>query len=362
MRAAVFSFSLRGAQLSHRVSAYLQSIGYEVTNQTVAKYAEASGLTPMLPDHKAACEQAFRTCQTIVFIGAVGIAVRTIAPHIVKKTTDPAVISMDERGMFIIPLLSGHIGGANEMARCLAGYLGETSTACVTTATDVNGLFAVDEWAARNHMTLEDLSAAKDFAAALVAGQDVGVSLDSNITLEDNLPPHMILVSQNAESKCDVGMVVTTDIAKHPFNTTIKLLPKIVHLGIGCKRNTPIEKIEALVLPRLQELHIDWRSVADLSSVDLKKDEQGLLAFAKKYNIAANFYTADELNAVEGDFPASSFVQSIVGVNNVCERSAVKASNNGKVILHKTSLNGVTLAIAVENLKIHLQKTGLRTE
>ncbi len=86
------------------------------------------------------------------------------------------------------------------------------------------------------------------------------------------------------------------------------------------------------------------------------------MAFAKKYHLTANFYTADELNAVEGDFPASAFVQSIVGVNNVCERSAVLASKNGHVLLHKTSLNGVTVAIAVENLSIYLQKTGLRTE
>lgn len=167
MRAAIFSFSARGAELSKKVAEYLHSIGYETELQTVAKYAEQTGIAPMLPNHNGACAAVFNKCQALVYVGAVGIAVRTIAPFIKSKLTDPAVISVDERGSFVIPLLAGHIGGANELSRCLAAALG--ATACVTTATDVNGLFAVDEWAARNRMVLCSLAAAKDFAAALVA-------------------------------------------------------------------------------------------------------------------------------------------------------------------------------------------------
>ncbi len=362
MQAAILSFSLRGATLSKKIEQYLHSIGYVVRNMTVAKYAEESGLLPMLPDYKAACKDAFDDCQTIVFIGATGIAVRAIAPYIVKKTTDPAVVTMDERGNFVIPLLSGHIGGANELARCIAAFLGGDTRACVTTATDVNGLFAVDEWAARNHMVIEDIVKEKDFAAALVGNQDVGLVYDNTMIVEGQLPKHVVDMCKSTTNEYAVGMAVTVYEKVEPFTTTVRLIPRIVHLGIGCKRNTPLERIEALVLPKLEELQIDWRSIADISSVDLKKDEQGLLAFAKKNHVPAKFYTADELNAVEGDFPASAFVQSIVGVNNVCERSAVLSSKNGTVLLHKTSLNGVTLAVAVENITINLQKTGLRTE
>ena len=142
MQAAVFSFSARGAKLAAQVGEYLTSIGYDADIQTVAKYAEQAGQKPMLPDHNAACGECFGKCQTLVFVGAAGIAVRTIAPFIKSKLTDPAVISVDERGSFVIPLLAGHIGGANEIARCLAASLG--AICCVTTATDVNGLFAVD--------------------------------------------------------------------------------------------------------------------------------------------------------------------------------------------------------------------------
>lgn len=355
MQAAVFSFSVRGAKLAVRVGEYLTSIGYDVELATVAKYAEQVGQQAMLPDHNAACGEVFNKCQALVFVGAVGIAVRTIAPFIKSKLTDPAVISVDERGNFVIPLLAGHIGGANEISRCLAAAI--NATCCVTTATDVNGLFAVDEWAARNHMVLCSLKAAKDFAAALVDGQQVGLYYDTYFSVKGELPRNVVVSSAPA-----VGMAVTLDKTLQPFATTVRLLPKIVHLGIGCRRNTPLEKIEALVLPELEKLKLDLRSVVALASVDLKKDEQGLLAFAKKYHLAANFYTADELNAVQGEFTPSAFVKSVVGVSNVCERSAVRDSSGGQLLLRKTSCDGVTLAVAVEDLELDFSRTGLKTE
>lgn len=354
MEAAIYSFSLRGAKLSKRITALLKSLDYHVSNKTVAKYAEEASLEPLLPDHNVACAEDFSRCQLLVFVGAVGIAVRTIAPFIKSKLTDPAVLSIDERGNFVIPLLAGHIGGANEMSRYVAAALG--AQACVTTATDVNGLFAVDEWAARNNMVLCSLKAAKDFAAALVAGEKVGLYMDAGLEVAGSLPKQVEI-----NGSLPIGMAITLSKRLAPFRkSTLRLLPKIVHLGIGCKRNTPLERIEELVLPELERMDLDMRSIAGIASVDLKKDEQGLLAFAKKYNLPARFYTAEELNALEGDFTPSSFVQSVVGVSNVCERSAVKDAAGGRLALRKTSRNGVTLAIAVEELVLDLQHTGLK--
>ena len=354
MEAAIYSFSLRGAKLSKRITALLKSLDYHVSNKTVAKYAEEASLEPLLPDHNVACAEDFSRCQLLVFVGAVGIAVRTIAPFIKSKLTDPAVLSIDERGNFVIPLLAGHIGGANEMSRYVAAALG--AQACVTTATDVNGLFAVDEWAARNNMVLCSLKAAKDFAAALVAGDKVGLYVDAGFEVAGSLPKQVEI-----NGSLPIGMAITLSKRLAPFRkSTLRLLPKIVHLGIGCKRNTPLERIEELVLPELERLDLDTRSIAGIASVDLKKDEQGLLAFAKKYNFPAHFYTAEELNALEGDFTPSAFVQSVVGVSNVCERSAVKDASGGRLALRKTSRNGVTLAIAVEDLVLDFQHTGLK--
>lgn len=356
MRAAVFSFSLRGAELSKRVGELLTSLGYDVRVETLPKYAEEAQLPAMVGNHNAVTEVAFKDCQAIVFVGSVGIAVRSIAPFLKSKLVDPAVVSVDERGNFVIPLVAGHIGGANELARVLAVYVG--GQACVTTATDVNGLFAVDEWAARNRMVICSLNAAKDFAAALVHDDIVGLS--SDFPVAEPLPRHIELTSE--KGKYPVGMAVTLDKTAQPFATTVRLLPKIVHLGIGCRRNTSLEAIEALVLPELERLKIDRRCVVGIASVDLKQDEQGLLAFAEKYKWSTNFYSSDALSRVEGEFTPSAFVESVVGVSNVCERSAVLASGGGKLLLPKTSLNGVTLAVAIEDITLDLNKTGLKTE
>lgn len=352
MKASVFSFTKRGRDLAKEIGCFLDSIGYQTIVWTMPKY-ETDGAIGYPVDYHQLTAEAMEKCQTIVFVGATGICVRAIAPHLRDKTVDPAVISVDEKANFIIPLIAGHIGGANEMARQMAAHLG--ATACVTTATDVNGLFAVDEWAARNRVILGNMKAAKAVATALVNNEEVGLVIDETMTIEGELPQHVIWGETPA-----TGMALTVFDNVAPFETTLQLFPKIVHLGIGCKRNTPLEKIEALVLMVMQELHIDMRSVIAIASVDLKKDEEGLLAFARKYGLEAHFYTAEELNAVEGDFSVSSLVQRVVGVGNVCERSAVKDSNYGKVLLHKTSLNGVTCAIAVENINLNFAKIGLR--
>ncbi len=356
MRAAVYSFSLRGAELSKKVGELLESLGYETRVETLPKYAEEAKLPAMVGNHYAVTEAAFKDCQAVVYVGSVGIAVRSIAPYLKSKLVDPAVISVDERGNFVIPLVSGHIGGANELARVIATHVG--GQACVTTATDVNGLFAIDEWAARNRMVICSLNAAKDFAGALVHNDNVGFYSDFPVT--EPLPRQIELTSETG--KYSVGMAVTLDKSIKPFETTVLLLPKIVHLGIGCRRNTPLENIEDLVLAELERLKIDKRCIVSIASVDLKKDEAGLLALAEKYKWRTDFYSADQLNKVEGDFTPSDFVASVVGVSNVCERSAVLASGGGKLLLRKISCNGVTLAIACEEITLDLNKTGLKTE
>lgn len=353
MKASILSFSARGANLGKKISAFLENVGYEVHMGTMEKYSKETGVPAYPVDYKAMTKDAFKNCSCIVFIGAVGIAVRAIAPHLQSKLVDPAVVNVDECGNFVIPLCAGHIGGANELARALAACI--EATPCVTTATDVNGLFAVDEWAARNNMVIDGLCQAKDFAADLVAGKNVGLVKDECFKVSSALPKLVI------ESTIpDVGMCITINKAKAPFKTTLRLMPKVLHLGIGCKRNTPLERIEELVLPTLRGLNIDLRTIAGVASVDLKKDEQGLLAFAQKYKYPITFYTSKELEGLEGEFTPSAFVKSIVGVSNVCERSAVMDAGNHNLLLKKTSKNGVTLAIAIEELNLDFKKTGLK--
>lgn len=343
MQAVLFSFSKRGGLLNAAIGRFLNSLGYDTKCFTMPKFAGVcEGLTAV-EDYKKVCAEYFNIAEVMIFTGASGIAVRAIAPYVKSKTTDPAVLVIDERGNFVISLLSGHIGGANELARKIASEI--NAVPVITTATDVNNLFAVDEWAARHNMVIESMTAAKNFAAALVAGKTAG--LYSDYAVEGALPNGVV----KAEGG-EVGMAITADKNKKPFASTVVLMPKILHLGIGCRRNTPQEKIESFVLDELAKHGFDIRCVKSIASVDLKKDEQGLLGFAAKYNLPVNFYTADELQQAPGDFTPSAFVKSIAGVDNVCERAAVLASG-GMLKLRKTAYNGVTLAVAEEPLTIN---------
>ena len=347
MKAVIFSYTRRGAKLSLRIRKCLQALDYETEVYASEKYVEVDSSLKKSASCKEEAKQAFQDDQVIVYIGSCGIAVRAIAPYVKNKTVDPAVISIDELGRFVIPLLSGHIGGANEIARKIAQEI--SAQAVITTATDINDLFAVDEWATKNNVHIGSMYAAKEVAAALVDGEDVG--LISNYSITGELPFGIL-----NDRRTRVGIVIDDDDELKPFPITLNLLPKVYYLGIGCRRNTAMENIENLVLQSLDELKINIKAIAGIASVDLKKDEEGLLAFAGKYSLPISFYAAAELESQQGKFSSSAFVQSIVGVSNVCERSAVAASEGGRIILPKSSLNGVTLAIAKKDPLISFSK------
>lgn len=344
MNAIVFSFTRNGAAISVKLKKHLDSCGFVTGVFTTKRYKDTDKtLQEIRPSLQEMCRKAFSECRLMIFIGATGIAIRSIAPYIKSKTKDPAVISIDEQAKFVIPLLSGHIGGANSLASGIAEYL--HSVPVITTATDVNDLFAVDEWAARHDMSIFNMAGAKSFATYLVDCKKVGVK--SDFPIRGPLPKGLVMAD-----KGPVGMAISLRKSVQPFVETVVLLPRILHLGIGCRRGTPMNQIEELALQELTKLKMTMTVVKRIASIDVKKDEAGLLSFAEEYALPIRFYTAEELNAVEGDFTPSSFVAKTVGVDNVCERAAVLDSKNGKLLLRKTSKNGVTLAVTAEDFVV----------
>jgi cobalt-precorrin 5A hydrolase len=347
MKAVVFSYTRKGAKLSLKVGSTLTSLGYSTECFTISKFVNESPILKESANFTKSAEAAFSNNEVIVYIGATGIAIRAVAPYVKNKLYDPAVISIDESGNFVIPLLSGHIGGANTIAKKIAKAI--FATPVVTTATDVNGLIAIDEWAARNDIYISNMSVAKEFASRIIDGDFVGVK--SKFKLEGKLPKGL-----RDSLDTEVGLVLDSNEDDKPYRITLNLIPRIYVLGIGCRRDTPLEKIEALVLTKLKEMKISLKAVKLICSVDLKANEKGLLAFGEKNNIFEHFYTAQELSNVPGEFTSSKLVQRVVGVDNVCERAAVLGSNNGELILKKTPLNGVTLAIAKINKTFDFNK------
>ena len=275
----------------------------------------------------------FTTDDALIFVGASGIAVRAIAPHVRDKFSDPAVVSVDEAGRFVVPLLSGHVGGANELAREVAAITG--GQAAVSTATDVNGLFAVDEWAARHGFAILERSIAKEISAALLDGRPVGFRSDFEL---DEKP------SGVTEGAADIGFVVSLDDSAMPFPRTLHLVPRVATVGVGCRKGTDPSALEQAVADALAEANVSAKAVTTIASIDVKKDELAILELASKMGWSPVFYTADELAAVPGEFSSSDFVKRTVGVDNVCERAA--CASGGELVLGKQAGGGITVAIA----------------
>ena len=210
----------------------------------------------------------FQAHSALIFVGSVGIAVREIAPHVRSKATDPAVISLDELGKFVIPILSGHIGGANALAARLADALGATPV--ITTATDINHRFSVDTWATCHGCAISSLSAAKQVSAAVLEG---AVPICADFPLPEALPTGLT-PGQSGTLGIFLGYHKCC-----PFDTTLRLTPKVLHLGIGCRRGTPKEQIAQAVQEALAQENLDIQAVACAASIDLKADEQGLLDY-----------------------------------------------------------------------------------
>lgn len=296
----------------------------------------------------------FDSNDVLIFVGACGIAVRKIAPYIKDKQTDPAVICIDELGTYVIPILSGHIGRANAIARYIAEQIG--STAVITTATDINGRFSVDSWAARNGFIIDDIKAAKEVSSAileqnipLISEFKIAGQLPAGIRSEDGNTVRSY--NDNADRfRNDIGIYIGCNIRK-PFSRTLRLIPKAVHLGIGCRKGTDEDSIRQAVDKVLSEHDIDKRAVKCISSIDIKSGEKGLLDYAEHNNLPINFYSAEELNNLDGDFTSSEFVKGITGVDNVCERAAMIGAEH--LLVRKNAVNGVTIAAAIEHMEVH---------
>ena len=287
-----------------------------------------------VPDFSLAdwTEERFASRQALVFVGAAGIAVRAIAPHIKSKAQDPAVVAVDEAGRFVIPLLSGHLGGANALAQRIAAICG--GTAVITTATDINGLWAVDLWAKAQGLTVVQPERIKLVSGKLLQGDTVSIYSRWPIAGE---PPAGVAVSSTDRAD------VIVDLYDH--GQGLHLAPKVGVLGLGCRRGTPGAALEEAFCKFCSRRALLSAAISQAASIDVKSDEAGLRDFCRAHSWPLSFFTATELAACSGSFTPSAFVERTVGVDNVCERSAVLASG-GELLETKYAGDGVTMALA----------------
>ena len=264
----------------------------------------------------------FAQSDALVFVGAVGIAVRAIAPHCRSKASDPAVVVLDECGRFAVPVLSGHLGGANDLARALAAVCGAVPV--ITTATDAHGIFAVDEWAKHQNCTVLEAERIKHVSSKLLAGQSVRFAAE--FPVQGTLPAGVDPARTPAEA--DFALTLS------PAGDALHLVPRIGVLGIGCRRGTCAEQLEAAFTDFCARHSLAPACITAAASIDLKADETGLLAFCRAHGWPITFYSAEQLRVLPGPFTPSPFVQSVTGVATcvsgpLCWRpAAASASRN----------------------------------
>ena len=278
--------------------------------------------------------QEFPRQDALIFVGAVGIAVRAIAPHCHSKATDPAVVVVDECGRFAIPLLSGHLGGANDLARDISAVCGAVPV--ITTATDANGIFAVDEWAKHQNCMVLEPERIKRVSGKLLAGNCTAYWSDFPI---EGTAPFGVIPAQTPDAS-DFALTLS------PSGDALHLVPRIGVLGVGCKRGTSAQQLETAFASFCETHRLAPQCIISAASIDLKQSEEGLLDFCKNHRWNIQFFSAKQLQTAPGPFTASPFVQSITGVDNVCERAAVLASG-GSIRIPKQAGGGVTFALAL---------------
>ncbi|MCR5793539.1 MAG: cobalamin biosynthesis protein [Lachnospiraceae bacterium] len=402
-RIGVFFFSEKGEELANRLAAKLHPSACMLHPKAVdARYAKESSDRIECVRYHSSCKNTllktwFANKDAIIFIGAMGIAVRLMAPFIENKETDPAVIVMDEMGRFVIPVLSGHFGGgyrlAQQISECLKGTLVRTA------ASDVRGLWAIDDYAGAHHLCFRDIHEVQAVAKSIQSERE-----DNNIRLyllqermqgstfleetlrgegaQDEIIPLYVYreVASLEELQKDMERFLSTcrgyrekgiataficnqnkEISGLEEHFDCVLYPKNLTVGVGCKKGKSKEAIDAVLKGCFEEYGLSTKRIRSFASVDIKKEEKGLKELALSYKCPFHFYPAEELKKVEGDFTSSGFVENTVGVDNVCERSAVlealyavkgfgvedeDATEYTKLRVRKYAKDGVTIAVA----------------
>ena len=335
MKIAIISVSKKGHDLSLSIKEKLDLdstiIKTDIYHKNVKKYF------PYL----------FEEYDAIIAIMASGILIRSIAPIIESKVTDPAVLNIDDNGKFVISTLSGHLGGANSLTQKIANLI--EAIPVITTSTDVNRKLGIDVLAKDLYLSINDSKEILFFNKSILEDKEISLVVNPNKNfnylfeyLNNNKLEINVSISFSSKVNLDEIHVI---LEEHELN----LKEREIVVGLGCRRGKECKKIYEALKNSIKELGIDLSRINKLTSAEIKKDEKGMLELSDKLNIPINFVELEKLKLFESqDIQKSEFVKSKFGIYGVCEPSAlIMAGFDSKLIYKKTSYEGVTVAIAV---------------
>jgi len=348
MNLAIIAITRNGARLGARLKEAAAGADLFVPE----KFAADAGRDahPFAGDLRELVREKWRSYRGFVFIMAAGIVVRMIAPHLEAKDRDPAVVVVDEAGTFAVSLLSGHLGGANELAREVADLLG--GQAVITTATDVNELPSFDLLAQEQGWEIDDLARVKTLNSLLLEGEEIAVvdpsgRVRSSFAGRGRLTFHDTFVAALQGGAAGFVFVTNRHLPSQlPDENLLVLRPKNLALGIGCNSGTSAGEVEAVVCAQLKRLFLSLKSVAVIGTAVAKRGEAGLLGFAESQGIPMRFFESAELNAVAVPTPPSAHALAAIGAAGVAEPAALLAAGSGRLLLKKIKSGNVTLAVA----------------
>lgn len=297
----------------------------------------------------------FNRYDALIFFTSTGIAVRMIAPFIVHKVKDPAVIVLDEKANFVISLLSGHLGGANELTLDIAKIL--KSTPVITTATDTNKIIAPDVVARKYNLMPYPLAHIKSINAALVQGKTIHYYIDKNYPDYEEIKAKLAQDFQIKATIIDsskLNLSYTPCVlftSKRRMRTNVlNLTPKRLIVGIGCRKGVDMILVENAINEAKKIACCEDLEIKHLVSTVVKQEEQALLLWAEKYQVQTHFYDNKVMqNVIEKyKLPESDFVKKQIGIGNVCQAAVLAYNERAKIILPKTKFEKVTVSLAWE--------------
>ncbi len=275
----------------------------------------------------------------IIGIMASGIMIRSIAPHVTSKLSDPAVLLIDDNANFVISLLSGHFGGANDLTLKIADII--NATPVITTSTDVNNKIGIDSIAKRYYCSLENPKNIKYINKALVDNQLVDLYLPSK---------YSYIINENLEKSYSIHIDDTYDSIVSVFdNHNVILKPKQLVMGIGARKDISANKVEHAINTACSILEIPPSRIDFFATADVKKDEKGILYNVNNLNKQLKIISMAEIKSYQNDeCSKSDFVMKQFGVRGVCEPTALIANGeNSHLIFKKTAYDGVTIAVSL---------------
>lgn len=289
---------------------------------------------------KSSVKENFSRFRGHLFIMATGIVIRITSRLIKDKTVDPAVVSMDEKAKHVISLLSGHLGGANRLAQKIARLTGAEPV--LSTATDLNQVPAIDMIAQKIGLKIENPDMIKKINMAFLENEKIFFHDPFHLlsSVSDELSPF----SSMRKQACQYSVIIDDQV--HDDKTAFFLRPSSLSVGIGCNRGTGESEITALLTEVFHRMNLSVHAIKQIATIDIKKDEQGILAAARFLNVRVLFFESQVLDKVKTVKNRSKTVEKHTGAKSVCEAAAILSAGNGQLIVEKQKTKNVTLAVA----------------